>query len=585
MADWTKKLRKLESVVKASRENLCKHRDHRASLVRQSVGKYFGAESSGDKVPLNILDQVRETWRSYLVANNPRALITSRYQQLSDSAKNLELAVNQAILEMDLGSTLEYSVIDGFFSPLSVVKVGLCRTQGIEIDGYTHDYGQPFADAIDLDDLVIDLAARRMDQISFIGDRYDQPFDLVMESGFYKNTGNLKSDEPQRVDDIGATHLRDINRSKVSEQDIWNPTITLQDIWLPRENLMLTFAANGDWGKPLMQREWEGPECGPYHPLIFSPVPGSILGAPPLSMIRDLHESANLMYNKMVRRAEDSKNVLGYTGERVQDAEAVRDASDMQFIQLNSAQGIKELSFGKPDQAVYALVQDALQHAKINAGNIDLLGGLSSQSDTLGQDRLLASNASKRMSMMQAQVLGWAKGIVESIAFYLWYDPIAVKPITSTDVESGYSVTWEWGPERREGDFLEYNFEIEPYSMTQYTPAERLADLIGFVQGVVLPALPMMQAQGKALDMGALFDLYGRYKGNEADVNKLIIDLMPDRVEEQPSNGRPTSSPVSTRTNVRVNKSGTGGPGRQQDQITQLMGGSLSPQQETASAR
>ena len=74
-----------------------------------------------------------------------------------------------------------------------------------------------------------------------------------------------------------------------------------------------------------------------------------------------------------------------------------------------------------------------------NAGNLDLLGGLSPQSDTVGQDELLASNASKRIADMQDRVTEFTTRIVKDLAWYLWNDPLIdlplVKRLDGSDLE------------------------------------------------------------------------------------------------------------------------------------------------------
>ena len=70
------------------------------------------------------------------------------------------------------------------------------------------------------------------------------------------------------------------------------------------------------------------------------------------------------------------------------------------------------------------------QEFKMYAGNLDLLGGLSAQSETASQDKLLAGQANKLLDAMQRRVLAFTKQVVKSLAWYLWNDPFINMPLT-----------------------------------------------------------------------------------------------------------------------------------------------------------
>ena len=66
-----------------------------------------------------------------------------------------------------------------------------------------------------------------------------------------------------------------------------------------------------------------------------------------------------------------------------------RTANDGEVILVNDANSLKEMRFGGPDQANLAFAIHAkATHSEI-AGNLQTLGGLSPQADTLGQEQLL----------------------------------------------------------------------------------------------------------------------------------------------------------------------------------------------------
>lgn len=584
ISEWTKKLAKLKDVTRVNRQNLQYQRQQRRALVKQYVGRYFTEKGSNDKVPRNLIEMAVSIWTAHLAARSPQVLVSTRFRELQGMAEDFSRVLNPLIEhEMKLGHTLSRGVTEALFAPFGIIKVGMFRTSQIEIDGFMHDYGQPFADVVDLDDFVVDLAAKRWDRIGFIGDRYMLPFEEVRDGGFYENTDDLRpdTDYPQQ-DDLGEGKVRDMARSITDVCEEWEEQIELQDLWLPKQNLMVTFAVNGDWSKPLKQIEWDGPEMGPYHRLAFSDVPGQdIIGNPPLGLLRDLHEIVNRLYMKLARRAEEAKHVVGYTGNDEEFSRKVRDAQDLEFIRMDTANGVKEFGIGAPDGAMFGFIQEAEQAFDKQAGNLSVLGGLSAMSDTLGQDRLLSSAAAKRMGAMQDRVVEWTKSILRSIAFYVWEDPIRTYPVTVEVPGTDVKLTYGWGPEHREGDFLQYNFDIDPYSMQQRTPQEKLADLMRIFQTIIMPMTQtgMMAAQKKAIDVGALLDIIGRYSGNQNELSQLIIDMAPSEPDEKPVGKGGRSSPVVKQVNQSRISGSRDSEGKKTDRITQLMGGRLQQSQ------
>lgn len=587
---WKKKLTKLKDVVRVNRQNLTYQRAQRKATIRQYVGKYFSTKGSADKVPRNMIELAVNVWLSHLAAKTPQVLVSTRFRQLQGIADDFTRAMNPLIdHEMRLGDTLAQGVTEALFAPFGIIKVGLYRFSQVEIDGFMHDYNQPFADVVDLDNFVVDLSASRWDKIGFIGDRFSLDFEDVKDGGYFENTEDLSPDNNLLdQDDLGESKAKDMSRDVSEFKDVWEDQIELQELWLPKYNLTLTVAVNGDWTKPLKEIEWDGPEMGPYHKLQFNRVPGNaILGNPPLGLIRDLHEFSNTLYMKLIRRAQDSKDVVGYQGNEEQFATRVRDAQDLEFIRMDSASGLKEMRIGSPDPAQFGMIQEAEQAFDKNAGNLSLLGGLSAMTDTLGQDRLLSASAAKRMGAMQDKVLEWTKGILQSVAFYLWEDPIRTYPITQEVPGTDIKLTYGWGPEHREGNFLEYNFDIVPYSMQQQTPSEKLAAVMQLWQQMLLPMAQsgMLAAQRKSVDIGALIDLVGRYGGLQNELSQLIIDMAPTGNEEQPMGKPGRSQPVVKNVNTTRTSGSGSAEGKKTDRITQLMGGRLSPQQSQASQR
>jgi hypothetical protein len=185
---------------------------------------------------------------------------------------------------------------------------------------------------------------------------------------------------------------------------------------------------------------------------------------------------------------------------------------------------------------------------------------------------------------MQERTTNFAKSIMESLADYIWYsptfDPPLSKPVEGTNLE----IPVEFGPEIREGDFLDFNVDIVPYSMQRRSPAERLQTISNAVERFIIPMAPLLAEEGKRLDIGALMDILSRYS-NVPELRDLITNAPQPREGRgpvSPDGGRTRQSPTTTRTNVRVNRPGATRQG-QTDVLSRLLVGGNVQDSEAAS--
>jgi hypothetical protein len=119
-------------------------------------------------------------------------------------------------------------------------------------------------------------------------------------------------------------------------------------------------------------------------------------------------------------------------------------------------------------------------------GNLDAIGGLSAQSSTLGQDQMLSQSANRMIDDMRQEVSKFHKKVFMDLARYLWEDPFTEMPLVKR-VGENIEIPFVWTDEQKEGDFEQYNLDIEPYSMRSTTPEERLAKLTQMITEIVIP--------------------------------------------------------------------------------------------------
>ena len=124
---------------------------------------------------------------------------------------------------------------------------------------------------------------------------------------------------------------------------------------------------------------------------------------------------------------------------------------------------------------------------------------------------------------------------------------------------SGVSYDSTWSPDLREGEFDDYNFTIDIYSMQYQGPAERVEKVNALLQQVYSPMAPMLQSSGGRIDLAALAKMHAEMLDLPQLSEVVLFDTMPSDPAAMPEG--PRKSPVSNRTYTRKNVSGGQKPG------------------------
>ncbi|HUU59222.1 MAG TPA: hypothetical protein VMZ50_06745 [Phycisphaerae bacterium] len=510
---------RLAEAVRAADRRMGPHRQYRRVFLRQYAGPYYvgaggvsGVDPTGPE-PLNLIYSLVSVILPHLVARNPRAMIRTPHARLRAQAEVFELAWNQLAGEIDLSRSLRTAVTDALFGA-GIMKVGLGPAgdgEGLaEPAGYLHDNGQPFADPVDLEDYMIDPHARTREHAAFEGNRYRLPLEYVLESGLY-DRALAENLTPRRGDGDRRS------ASEVSGPDTRGPDgdgyvkyAELIDLWLPNENVVVTLPGDSDGPQGFLREvEWYGPERGPYEVLGFYWVPDNVLPVPLVSLIFDLHVMINKIARKLGRQADRQKDLVLFDERISEEAEKVRDASDGEMVGVQNVDRYRQVSFGGANESGYEHLEFLFEQFRRIGGNTDLLGGIKPQSETLGQEEMLQANASARIEDMRGQLHDFTKRIGQKLAWYLWYDPLIELPLTKRTA-AGDEIPVTFSARMREGDFLDYHFEIEPHSMGPDSPARRFRRTLEWIEKVILPTADLAAEQGAQLDAAKLARITAR---------------------------------------------------------------------------
>ena len=551
-------------------------RRERLTAIEQYVGCHYSDGGSEKGVPTNFLEMAVTIFTQQLAARAPRCTFVTKVNALKPFAYATEIALNQIPEEIGLADTLRSSVMEALFS-FAVVKVGMCSS-GAAVMG--HETGEPFADLVDIDSYFCDMSVKTRAEMQFEGNDYWMPLAAAREM-YAEHKKDLTADKYTNTDAAGNTRAQKVSVSE--DMEVYRDKIWLRDVWITSTNKLLTYAVTSK--KVLRIIDWDGPKGGPYHLLGFSDVPGNLLPLPPVSLWIDLHELGNNIFRKLGKQAVAKKTVATFQGGDDENVARLKEAEDGDGIKYTGGKP-EALTVGgidAPTMALFLQVKDLISYM---AGNLDALGGLGPMSDTVGQDKMMTQSASARIDFMRSQVFAFIKNIFKSLAWYEWTDPVRKrtvdKPVNGTDI----SVRSVWSYETRDGDWLDYNFDIDAYSMQSDSPAEKLQKIGLIFEKYILPMLPQLQQQGGQINVKKLVSLISNL-ANIPELTDLVefaepIEGQPEQGNSEPTTGMPAHT---SRTYNRTNTPGSSRHGKDAVLSQLMMGGDAQDAEKAALTR
>lgn len=510
---------RLSRAVEASYKNLEPFRNLVRGLVQDYTGPGYGWGIEKQRVnPINLLNQAVDAYTMSLAANRPRVLVSTHKPELAGFARHYQEAINNLLKEIGLELTLRQAVLDAFFC-VGIVKIHRADSAPVQLEqDIWMDPGQPFASNVSLDNWVHDMSAKTYSAVQFAGDMYRVPLD-DLESDLYDQKV-VKELLDQRA--IGGTskyatadadRLERISRGYETDQDELVPMVDVLDLWVPREKKVFTVDVNAnDFSirhKPLAVMDWDEPEHGPYRLLGFGDVPENIMPNSPALHMAELNRLANNLYRKQGQSAQAAKDVHVYSPADKDSAANIQSARHNEFVASLDPSAVKTLKLGGVDPTTQAFAENVIAMFDRMAGNLGAMLGLGPQADTATQELLIHGAVSKKEAQLQYRTLDFAHGIIEDLAQMLWSDEAKVIPgRISVDGADGYDVDATWYPGDREGEFGDYDLDIDVYSMPYQSPGQRAQAINTLLTTIYVPLAPLMQQQGWQLDVGALREIH-----------------------------------------------------------------------------
>lgn len=581
-------INRLTKAVAESRKRLKVFREKRRAAIKDYVGFNYSDDGSPKHMPINLIELAVNIYQRQLAARSPRLLIGTDFPQLRPFAADLQFVMNKRLDVLNFGAKLTEAVVDALFGD-AIVKVGLQLGRPVQIEGQARRQTDSYVDVVSPDDWVHDMTAKKWEQVTFMGNRYRVPLADVQKNEKLRKSVRSKLEPTTKGSreggpmGSGEERTEELSQGRARFAEEYVDHVELWDIWLPRESRVLTLS-HGDPMKLLRETKWDGPAHGPYHRLSFNNVPDNVMGLPPVALWLDMNKLANRLFRKLRSQAQRAKTVTGVQGGADDDGNRVLNASDGEMIKLDNPDMINQFKTGGVDTNLLLFLMQVKDLFVYLGGNLDALGGLATQAETLGQERLLSASASRRLADMQDRTATFARNICYDIARYEWDNPFldesGRRPVPNTPVEVGYHVT----AENRLGRFLQYNFDIEPFSMRHLGPHERLQAVGQVIGQFVAPFAPMLQQQGIAVDFQRLFQLVSQWL-NMPELAEILTYTEPMAGREPLGGGKARQSPVTKRTYERVNRPGSTRRSKDDALMARLLGAGRQPSEQAPLVR
>jgi hypothetical protein len=584
LADNEKRARLLKA-IRNSRNALEPFRRVRRRLIKDYVGSWYSEDGAENKTLVNLINQTARIYTIALAANNPQVLVSTPSLENVPFARRFEINLNKLISDMALDTTFRAIVLDAFFClgcGVVMMRDTDTRFHGLlesEEDVWL-DPGEPWFNRVSLDDLILDMPAKELTKMRYCGHRYRADYQKVMdEPGYDKKVKEMLMPTSREHHDSAGTARGMASDHAGAEDDDLKDMIWLMDIWIAENNSVVTMACDQDL-PPLIEREWVGSQAGPYKFLSLGETPDNVIPTSPAINLKGMHDLQNRLHRRMEEDSDAQRTVNVYPPGMEDDAERLRNAQRNSWHRGKSPEQIKQFSMGGVDQRDMALATFLQTEYDRFAGNLQAMGGLGQQASTLGQEELIHGNVSRNVADMRMSVVNFASDCILDLGRLMWEDQTLELHSSMEVGNTGIRVKADWTPDLRRGNFEDYEFRVEPYSMVFKTPEQKLQELFQVLREIA-PLWPMFQASGATLDAQAIVEEIARLK-NRPEFKRFISFATPaDMLGGDQNTVR--QSPVTSRETVRRNvPSGGTDQARANTLIRDLMAGgksSTNPQQ------
>jgi hypothetical protein len=169
---------------------------------------------------------------------------------------------------------------------------------------------------------------------------------------------------------------------------------------------------------------------------------------------------------------------------------------------------------------------------------------------------MMMANASRSVDDMTNSVYDFAKSVSKKMVFQFWSDPLISVPQIKR-IEGFGDIPVVFDRAARDGEFWDYEFDIEPYSMQRLSPSVEFQRTLSLLTQWIIPTMQIAVGQGAQVNipkatahLAKMAGLRGFDSWYETAVPKIAEGLNP----YTPTQGKPKNNDVQDgRTGVNAN--------------------------------
>jgi hypothetical protein len=447
--------KRLREAAESNRRDMQPFIEKMRDNVLQYAGPHYGGGNDVRALPLNMLRMFTQTHLRLMTARDPKPTVTTEFRELNSTSEKLERALEYQVKRINLKTVMRRINQDGILGQ-GFAKIGLRATREVDYDGEETFLPEPFVARVALEDMICDLSAKDWESQQFVGHRYVMPVSEMRRrfKPTEEETKKWQEEHGFQHDELGNERLSTISNSKTGNIKFFEPVVELAEIYVKKTGNCITYPIVEE-ARVLDERSFYGPTEGPLERINFGEVNGQVLPLPPVTLIRDLHDALNYVYRKCIDQAGRQKTLFGVRGNAQKDIERQMKARDGYAVKLDSPQGVVPLNFPGVSRESLVFVADAMARLNMMGGNLELLAGTGSQTDTFGQEQILAAGANKLAEEMADASYSLGRWCMRGIGMYLWEDETVELPLSHRIPGSNFEIKSVWNPEQRRGEFLD----------------------------------------------------------------------------------------------------------------------------------
>jgi hypothetical protein len=225
----------------------------------------------------------------------------------------------------------------------------------------------------------------------------------------------------------------------------------------------------------------------------------------------------NIMGKAAREQAESQKTIIAAEPVGKKAAEATLKGNNMDVITVKGMDSVKQFTFGGANPEGYGWMQWAeSQFQKAGSTTSDIMSGKGPSSDTLGQDQLVYSNATRMVNGYYNRFHSWMTSILRKWVFAVMENPTSYVEILDTVKVPGlgeFEYPVYYSKPDKVADFSELLLKVIPYSTQRQTPEMKYQRMFQLMSTWILPTMQLRREQGADIDLQMVDRLLADYGG------------------------------------------------------------------------